>query len=72
MNPNTVDPEASTLTLYQVEHREFLIENLPVRIHFIIEMIWWTGLAPWEFEFSSPGSLISTIPVQAEHAEKVE
>ena len=21
-----------------------------VRIHFIIEMIWWTGLAPWEFE----------------------
>ena len=30
------------------------------RIHFIIEMIWWTGLAPWEFEFPFPGSLIST------------
>ena len=22
-----------------------------VRIHFIIVMIWWTGLAPWECEF---------------------
>jgi len=28
---------------------EFFIDNLLVRIHFIIEMIWWTGLAPWEF-----------------------
>jgi len=32
------------------------IDNLLVRIHFIIEMIWWTGLAPWEFEFPFPGS----------------
>ena len=23
-------------------------------------MIWWTGLAPWEFEWSFPGSLTST------------
>ena len=30
--------------------REFFIDNLLVRIHFIVEMIWWTGLAPWEFE----------------------
>ena len=30
---------------------EFFSDNLLVRIHFIIEMIWWTGLAPWEFEF---------------------
>ena len=29
--------------------REFFIDNLLVRIYFIIEMIWWTGLAPWEF-----------------------
>ena len=28
--------------------REFLIDKLLVRIRFIIEMIWWTGLAPWE------------------------
>jgi len=28
--------------------REFFIDNLLVRIHFIIKMIWWTGLAPWE------------------------
>ena len=27
------------------------LNNLLVRIHFIIEMIWWTGLAPCEFEF---------------------
>jgi hypothetical protein len=31
-----------------------------VRIHFIIEMIWWTCLASWESEFPFPGSLIST------------
>ena len=37
--------------------REFFIDNLLVRIRFIIEMIWWTGLAPWEFEFPFSGSL---------------
>ena len=41
--------------------RECFIDNLLVRIHFIIEMIWWTGLAPWEFESSFPGSLISNV-----------
>ena len=40
--------------------REFFIDNLLVRVHFILVMIWWTGLAPWEFEFSFPGSLAST------------
>ena len=52
--------------------REFFIDNLMVRIHLIIEMIWWTGLAPWEFEFPFPGSLISTFlprPRYAPHAE---
>ena len=34
-----------------------------VRIRSIIEMIWWIGLAPWEFEFPSPGSLISLAPL---------
>ena len=33
------------------QQREFFIDNLLVRIHFIILMIRWTGLAPWEFEF---------------------
>ena len=32
--------------------RECFIDKLLVRIHFIIVMIRWTGLAPWEFEFS--------------------
>jgi len=37
-----------------------LIGNLLVRIHLIIVMIRWTGLAPWEFEFPFPSSLTST------------
>ena len=44
--------------------REFFIANLLVRIHFIIVMIRWTGLAPWEFEFPFPGSLTNTFLVQ--------
>ena len=40
--------------------KRLFIDNLLVRIHFIIEMIWWTSLAPWEFEFLFPGSIIST------------
>ena len=39
-----INPQPSTL------EREFFIDNLLVRIHFIIVMIRWTGLAPWEFE----------------------
>ena len=40
--------------------RGFFIDNLLVRVHFIIEMIRWNGLAPWEFEVPFPGSLTST------------
>ena len=40
--------------------REFFIDNLLVRIHLTIEMIWWTSLAPWEFDFRFSGSLAST------------
>ena len=40
--------------------REFFIDNLLVRIHFVNVMIRWTGLTPWEFEFPFPGSLTST------------
>jgi len=43
--------------------REFCIDNLLVRVHFIVSMIRWTGLAPWEFEFPFPGSLTSTFLV---------
>jgi len=39
--------------------KELCVDNLLVRIHFIIVMMRWTGLAPWEFEFPSPGSLTS-------------
>jgi len=40
--------------------REFFIHDLLVRIHFIIVMIRWTGLAPCEFEFLFPGGLTFT------------
>ena len=40
--------------------REFFIDNQLVRIHVIIVMIRWTGLAPWEFGNPFPGSLTST------------
>ena len=43
--------------------RVFFIENLLVRIHSIVVMIRWTGLALWAFEFSFPGSLTSTFLV---------
>ena len=45
-------PETDTRILIsgQVLGKLF-IDNLLVRIHFIIVMIRWTGLAPWEFEF---------------------
>ena len=48
--------------LTRAEERDFFIHNLPVRIHFFIEMIWWTGFTPWEFGFPVPGSLTSTFP----------
>jgi len=38
---------------------ELFIDNLLVRIHFIIVMVRRTGLAPWEFEFPFRGSLTS-------------
>jgi len=61
-------PTAESVTLSRVlrhdwspsPEREFVIDNLLVRIHFIIVMIRWTGLAPREVEFPFPGSLAST------------
>ena len=38
-----------------MREREFFIDNLPVRILFIIVMIRWTGLAPWEVYPKSMG-----------------
>jgi len=40
--------------------RESFIDNLLVRMPFIIEMIWWTGLTPWMFKFPFPDSLTSS------------
>ena len=46
---------------------DFFVVKLLVRIHFIIKMTWWTGLAPWELEFPFTGSLISTITRKVRH-----
>ena len=46
--------------------RESFIDNLLVRLHFIIVTIMWTGLAPEEFEFPFPGSLPSTFLLMME------
>ena len=51
-------PEASPLC--PREEREFFVDILLVRIHCIIAMIRWTGLAPWGFESPFPGSFVST------------
>ena len=47
-----------------IREGEFFIDNLLVRIHFIIVMMSWTGLAPCEFEFPFAGSLTSTFLVE--------
>ena len=39
---------------------DFFIDNLLVRIPFVIEMIWWADFAPWNLECPFSGSLIST------------
>ena len=56
------DPVVTQGRAVELEHleREFCFDNLRVRIRIIIEMIWWTGLAPLEFEFFFLGSLTST------------
>ena len=48
---------------YNPLERNFFIDNLLVRIHFIIVMIGWTSLAPWKFELPFPGILTSTFLV---------
>ena len=34
--------------------KEFFVDNLLVRIHFIVEVICWTDFAPSEYEFLFP------------------
>ena len=48
--------------------REFFIDNQLARIHFIIMMIRWSGIAPWEFEFPFLGSLTSTFLQQLQQS----
>ena len=43
-----IPAEVLLLRAAREREREFFIGNLLVRIHFIIVMIRWTGLAPWE------------------------
>ena len=58
---------------FQSLEREFFIDNLLVRTHFIIVMIRWTGLAPWKLDFPFSGSLTSTFLVAGgEHLKDVD
>ena len=58
LTPYTQNPIPDTL------HRRytgvFSIHNLLVRIRFVVKIIWWTGLAPWEFEIPFPDRLTPT------------
>ena len=40
----------SARALLPPRERNLFIDNLLVRMHLIIEMIWWSGLASWEIE----------------------
>jgi len=43
-------PDPAPVFHCQPGERDFCIDNLLVRVHLIINMIEWIGLAPWEFE----------------------
>ena len=64
-------PQRQNLPSQVGREREFFIDNLLVRAHFIIVMIRWTGLAPWEFEFPFPGSLTPTFLGEVGTCKKV-
>jgi len=63
---NTVEAKRRVLifsllpTAQRAPKKQFFTDNLLVRIHCIIVKIWWTGVAPWEFESPFTGSLIRT------------
>ena len=48
------------MTHPRLADREFFIDNLLVRFHFIIEIIWWTGLATRQVTLES-GSYVRLI-----------
>ena len=45
----TYEPSSESL-LVSMKQLDFFINNLLVRIHSIIQMMWWTGLAPRDFD----------------------
>jgi len=50
-NPRSAEPHGSGHEPEGARKQTLFVDNLLVRIHFIFEVIEWTGLAPWEFEF---------------------
>ena len=60
--PGTLRSVYTPRDLEEVREREFFIDNLLVRIHFIIVMIRWAGLAPWDFVHAAGprGGLLSS------------
>ena len=63
MAPGAMKPPMLSATLsVPAPEIEFFIDNLLVRIHFIIEMIRWTGLAPWATRWSTTRSSEINLP----------
>ena len=61
--PYTLDPNSGGRAV----EKEFFVDNLLVRIHSIIVMIRWTGLAPKEIKFPFSGSLTSPFLKEERH-----
>ena len=64
---NAVSQTAQRAAGGNSRQREFFLDNLLVRIHLIMEVIRWTGIAPWKFEFYSSGSLASSFLCHSRH-----
>ena len=52
--------------LKRMSMRDFFIDNLLVRIHSIIKLIRWTGLAPWEFVCPGGDGIWLSLPFHLE------
>jgi len=61
----------SSLTTYWPRAREFFIDNRLIRNHVIIVMVWWTGLAPWNFEFPFEAASSATAPTAPERGRQL-
>ena len=65
--PPQYDVERPRLELRGQRENSLLTTNLSGSTSSCLRCFWWTGLAPWEFEFPFPCSLISTFLLRGHH-----